>query len=262
MDVEDAILFIVEALRSGDRNKHAGYGYDVYARTIAYSYLRVQGQEEEREAPLGKQAVSVFMNAGWELCRRGILRPGVRNFDAQPTPDGSAGCGFTITPFGKKWLGEPVAQTFLPTEPERFARLLEPYRRRFGDGFHQRAQEAMRCYVAHAYLACCSMCGAAAESILLAAAIARSSDPDQVMKTYRSASGRSRVENIVFGQAPDRLKREASGLSGLLKYWRDASAHGSTINVSDDEAFASIASLLRYASIVEREWKELTDGSV
>jgi len=93
----------------------------------------------------------IFADAAWELCRRGILRPGVREHQAQAVDEG----GFSITKFGVEWLKERQEDTFVPTEPERFAELLAPYRDRFGLGFHERAQQAVRCYGAHAYLACC-----------------------------------------------------------------------------------------------------------
>jgi hypothetical protein len=51
--------------------------------------------------------------------------------------------------------------------------VLQPFIGRFGDGFAQRAAEASRCHRTTNYLACCVMAGAAAESILLAVAIAK-----------------------------------------------------------------------------------------
>lgn len=148
----------------------------------------------------------------------------------------------------------------MPTEPERFGRLLEPFRTSFGEGFHQRAQEAVRCYGAHAYLACCAMCGAATESILLAVAIEKSGNAEEVMRTYLTANGRYRVENSIIGQSPEHLQREFRGFTALLKYWRDASAHGGTSSVGDNEAYTSIALLLRYASFTQDNWGALTGG--
>jgi len=207
------------------------------------------------------EASPAFLSAAWELCRRGILRPGVTTMNAQATPDGGAGNGYSITPFGYQWLGEPEADTYVPTEPERFARLLEQYKEIFGSSFHQRAQEAIRCYGAHAYIACCAMCGAAAESIFLTVAIAKAKDEKQTLSTYLSANGRSRIEKQVIGQAKEHIKREFIGFTALLKYWGDASAHGTETLVTDNEAYTSIALLLRYAALVKDSWSELT-GSI
>ncbi len=113
----------------------------------------------------------------WRLFKQ-PLRPGVYEHQAQAIPEG----GFSVTKFGETWLEENQEDTFVPTEPERFAELLAPYRSRFGAGFHERAQQAVRCYGAHAYLACCTMCGAAAESIILATAM--------IKESYQKALGR------------------------------------------------------------------------
>ena len=72
----------------------------------------------------------LFYNAAWELCRRGIIRPGISEYGAQDTQDGSAGNGYSITPFGQQWLQEDASDDFVPTEPERFAQMLEPYKER------------------------------------------------------------------------------------------------------------------------------------
>ena len=136
--------------------------------------------------------------------------------------------------------------------------MLLPFKDRFGPGFYTRAQEAIRCYGAHAYLASCAMCGAAAESILLATAIEKEGAENRVLSTYRTANGRTRVENIVIGQAREQLKREFLGLTGLLKYWRDEASHGLATSISDNEAYTSLAMLLRYAIVVNDCWGELT----
>jgi len=261
MDTEDALLFIIETLRSGNPSDYGKYGYELYIPNVIHAYFRAQSQEIRWGDRKMIEASPVFLNASWELCRRGILRPGIRRMNVQATDEGNAGFGYSVTPFGSQWLNEPEHDTYVPTEPERFARLLEPFQEKFGLGFHQRAQEAVRCYGAHAYLACCAMCGAAAESIFLAVAIEKSGDPTGTLRNYLTAKGRSRVENMVIGKAPERIQREFRGLTSLLKYWRDVSAHGTVSDVSDNEAYTSIALLLRYAAFVQDNWEELTSTS-
>ena len=56
------------------------------------------------------------------------------------------------------------------------------------------------------------MCGAAAESILLAVACTIKPE-EEVLKTYGSAMGRSRVENMIIGQARERLRPRVPRLS-------------------------------------------------
>ena len=115
----------------------------------------------------------------------------------------------------------------------------------------------MRCYGAHAYVACCAMCGAAAESILLAVAIERRSEPD-VLKMYQGMGGRGRVEKLIVGQLPEQLRIEFLGFTTLVKYWRDEAAHGRASRTGDDEAYTSLALLLRFAKYVSDHWTELT----
>ena len=50
--------------------------------------------------------------AAWDLCRRGILRPGVRAYNAQAAADGASGNGYSITPFGQQWLAESDRDDF------------------------------------------------------------------------------------------------------------------------------------------------------
>ena len=262
MRQEEVLLVIVGWLRDGRLGspmEYSHYGYDFYLPTLIRWYLRTQphltGQLKEHRL---KELFPIFADAAWALCRRGILRPGVREYGAQVTDEGSGGSGFSITQFGRKWLEEEQDNTFVPTEPERFAELLDKFRNRFGPGFHERSQQAVRCYGAHAYLACCAMCGAAAESILLATAIAKIGNEEDMLRTYATANGRTRIENLVIGQASEHLKREFRGLTELLKYWRDEAAHGRASVISDNEAYTSLAMLLRYAMFIHQNWGEIT----
>jgi hypothetical protein len=259
MDQEDALLFMVGALRATP-DDWRNFGYDVYIPKLIHGYFRHIGREVEWASDAMLEASPVFLDAAWELCRRGILRPGVWRMNTMATPAGGGGLGYSVTPFGRTWLAEAEHDTFVPTEPERFARLLSPYKLRFGAAFHQRAQEAVRCYGAHAYLACCAMCGAEAESVFLAAAVAKSGDLDGTLRTFVAANGRSRVESALTGQASERIQREFRGLASLLKYWRDLSSHGQPAAIDDTEAYTSIALMLRFAAFVDQHWDQLTKG--
>lgn len=260
MHQEDAMKIIVQFVREGPSGKHAAYGYDIYIPQVMRSYLASLRIPDNSTDGYQQMLVlsPIFYDAAWELCRRGVIRPGVHTWREQATDEGSAGSGFSITPCGRAWIQEADQDAFVPTEPERFARRLEPFRTRFGPGFHARAQEAVRCYDAHAYLACCAMCGAAAESILLATAIAKRGDAEAVLREYRTASGRTKIENMIIGQTSDQLKRGFRGLTSLLNYWRDEAAHGTASAITDNEAFTSLAMLLRHAAFVDENWDELT----
>jgi len=256
------MLFLIQYLRSPPTGPYPRYGYDLYIPTALRAYLGMnQGQGYINDDDVQRRGVgisAIFYAAAWNLCRRGIIRPGVNELGAQATADGSGGNGYSVTPFGQQWLREIDRDDFVPTEPERFGQLLSHYLRRLGKGFQERGQEAVRCYGAHAYLACCAMAGAAAESALLAIAIAKRRDEDVVLRSYVGSSGRSRVEKMILGQLHEGVRREFLGFTTLLKYWRDEASHGRASNIGDNEAYTSLAMLLRFAQFAEEHWEQLT----
>lgn len=255
---EDATNLLVSWLREPDHGAYASYGYDIYVPHVVRQHLSAEFRSDIQGLELELRGlIPQFYAAAWELCRRGILRPGVNRLNAQATHEGSAGAGYSVTPFGQRWLEESDHDDFVPTEPGRFAEMLSQYRQRFGPGFHQRSQEAVRCYGAHAYLSCAVMCGAATESVVLITAIEKKDEPS-VLNLYRAASGRRNVENLLLGQARTRLREEYRGYTTLLKYWRDESAHGQCSDIQDNEAYTSLAMLLRLCKFIDDNWGELT----
>ena len=102
------------------------------------------------------------------------------------------------------------------------------------------------------------MCGAAAESIILTAAIAKKDgDKEAILKIYQTASGVSRIENLIIGQKS--VQNEFRGYSSLLKYWRANAAHGEKVGISDGEAYLSLNQLARFAIFADDRWGELID---
>ncbi len=262
MNIEDVEKIIIQWVRDGSKTRYSNYGYDIYIPNVIRAFLSEKGIDAERDGYMQKKELSpLFYAAAWELCRRGIIRPGVNIIDAQATDDGSGGNGYSITPFGEQWIKESDKDTFIPTEPGRFAEMLAPYKDRFGPGFYERAQEAIRCYGAHSYLACCAMCGAASESILLSIAIQKVGDELKVLAEYSTSRGRSRIENTIIGQTDEYIQREFRSHTNLLKYWRDEASHGKASHISDNEAYTSLALLLRFAMFAFEHWNKLTSSS-
>jgi hypothetical protein len=257
MKLEDATEILIELIRNPDHGQYVKYGYEIYLPSLLRVYLSKKGTLDID--PKLRELSPFFYAAGWELCRRGILRPGIKFYGEQATDDGGSGNGYSITPFGRTWLQESNHDDFVPTEPERFGEILAKYKSKFGAGFHERAQQAIRCYGAHAYLACCVMCGASAESIILSAVIAKEKDETEILKKYRSATGRHAIENILIGKARKQLQEDYRDVSKLLKYWRDEAAHGRASNIEDNEAFISLALLLRLSMFINDNWDELTN---
>ncbi len=261
---EDAFNFIIRYLRkeSGDTRYDYGgtYGYDLYLPNVMRQYVILVGGINEHQAEGSMESVSrFFFDAAWEMCRRGILRlsPST-NRSVSPTHDIPTGQGYSITPAGRTWLEKRATYDYVPIEPGRFGQLLETFTIRFGNGFRERAQEAIRCYGSNAYVACCAMCGAAAESILLAVAIAKTNDESHILKMYSAAGGRTKIENLIIGRHTSNIQDEFRSQAGLLKYWRDNAAHGKRTNIADNEAYTSLALLLRFAQFANDHWSILT----
>jgi len=261
--VDDALQFLISYLRSPRQSSEGvSYGYEVYIPNVCRAFARgvemisAQPHELDRRVP---ELSTVFYDAAWELCRRGIIRPGVRRHHEQVTDDGSGGNGYSITAIGRQWLAAADHTIFIPVEPSRVAELIGRFRNEFGEGFFQRAQEAIKCHSATAYLACCVMCGAAAESILLHLAIQKRRNEDEVLKLYRTASGRKRVEDILLAGTSSQTSNTVRNLTDLLKYWRDDASHGIASDISEFEAYEAIARLLRFAHFATDHKTELTN---
>ncbi len=256
-NVDDCEKFIIGWIRN-PRHQFSLYGYDILISEVIRAYRKEEeGIESASPAQVDDYSPN-FLAAAWELCRRGIIRPGVSELGGQVTDNGSGGDGYSITPFGKRWLAEETNDIFLPTDYGRFAELLAPFKDLFGPGFHERAQEANRCYRAHAYLACCAMCGAAAESIMLSLAIRKEGDEEKVLKLYRAAGGRGKIENLLTGQVDKRTRKIFIELAKLLHHWRDESAHGSASKISDNEAHTSLSTLFRFVKFAKDNLEALT----
>jgi hypothetical protein len=260
LDVEDAIQFMVRYIRAGRRSEYGTYGYGIYLVNLVRDYLKDSGTDNleqdlsRRDAELSR----VFYAAAWELCRRGVLRPGLRTFRGQATEEGGSGQGYSVTPLGEAWLREADEADLVPMEPGRFAQMLAAAGSKFGPGYVERAQQAVAAYNGHAYLACCAMGGAAVESIVLALAIAKNGNEQKVLNVYTAMGGRGRIESIVLRGQAQPVQDEFHRYTTLLKYWRDSSAHGRAVRISEPEAYQALALLLRFARWAEDRWDDLT----
>ena len=137
-------------------------------------------------------------------------------------------------------------------QPGALAATLGGYRTRFGEGFYQRAIEAIKCRNAEAWLACCAMVGAAAESILLALAIAKTRDEEQVLRAYSQTGGRRKVLNMVVGQAETARRNTLTTFAGIISLWRDEAAHGKASPLGTANADEALRQLLHMCQWVHR----------
>lgn len=240
---EDVTNFIIEYLRSPPyKEERSCYGYDVYVRNVILDF--VEKNYEHPKEPMDSfhdKLSPVFLDACWELSRRGIIRPNTRDTKGQGS---SAGIGYSVTEFGKQWLKEVDFDDYVPTEPGRFAQMLEPFKKLFIPEFHQRAQEAIRCYGGHCYLACLAMTGAASEAIL------KSIVNELKITDLRDFYKTKNVINKI--QSSGVIKREElEKYTELIKYWRDEGMHGQDLRPIEAHAFTSLALLLRFANFVK-----------
>jgi hypothetical protein len=254
---DDFIAFALELFRTSHKPHYGDRGCDFYAQSVAHAWCR-QHEGARPGEPGGErenQIVAVAMEAAWELVRRGFLRPGGRSY-----PDGNAAdpARFCLTERGRDWLARADESHFIVMQPGALARALAAFQKQFGDGFEQRSQEALRCREADAWLATCSMCGAAAESILLSLAIAKTGDAEPVLKEYRTAAGRKKTIDALVGKQPDNLQRPFRSLMSILSYWRDDAAHGMASPISAPETEEALRQLLMLAQFSAKHWKDLT----
>ncbi len=252
---EEANAYLLKSLRESP-DAYSGYGYGVYLpnimRKCISEKISCRSDELNQIDPHMTGISSHFYNSAWELCRRGILRPGIMVHGGQNTSDGDSGFGYTITPYGLRWLSEPD-DLYVPTEEGQFSALISKYKDKLGDAFHQRANEAIRCYSAHAYLACCVMCGASAESILLEVAISKVGDPEEVIKNYTKSDGTNYLRKVFnVANFPDRIKKHFENAFDLIKRWRDTAGHGLVTDMDEAEAYFSLGALLRLADYIDK----------
>jgi hypothetical protein len=105
------------------------------------------------------------------------------------------------------------------------------------------------------------MVGAAAESILLALAIAKLANEEEVIKRYEARGGRNTLVNLLVGQQGPAIANPFQAGMKLLSYWRDAAAHGRSVLISSAEADLALRELLILSQFSFDNWTALTETS-
>lgn len=198
-----------------------------------------------------------FIVAAWRLSRHGIIAPASTYIELKYTNYVEAGNKFIVTEYGAEWIKGLSDYDTPPNEYGHFSQLLARHDSKLGKGYQARSQEALRSYRSQNYLACCAMCGAAAESITLALAIAKKGNEQEMLKMYGSSGGRSKIENFLIANQDGHITRNLPNYTTLLNDWRDISAHGDTPIVGEEEAFTALLLLLRYAKFAEERWDRI-----
>jgi hypothetical protein len=268
MHYEDAIKFLIERLRTqpdGFLKNQNETEFDVYIPRVVQLFLFEQTEDRNFFNNLDNCRLEkhwptwvAFYDAGAELCRRGIFRLGRRlakGFGRQAYELEEC---YTITAAGREWLANSTAR-YIPVAPSRYLDALRNPGKLLGEGFLQRAGEAAGCHAHENHLACCAMCGAAAESALLAIADEKTGDPERVQRDYRRSNGRQNVTKLIFGSSPTtRLTNEFQSAFDLLTYWRDEAAHGGVSTITPVQSYDALDRLVRLAFFTWDNWEPLT----
>jgi hypothetical protein len=66
-------------------------------------------------------APSLFYEAAWDLCRRGIFRPGIKG-GSPYVADGASADGYCLTRLGRSWIEQGAPAVFLG-DPDRLSQV-------------------------------------------------------------------------------------------------------------------------------------------
>ena len=91
----------------------------------------------------------------------------------------------------------------------------------------------------------------------LAVANKKVGDEEEVLETYRSASGRSRVLKRVIGNLTSPTATHFQNALHVLSYWRDDAGHGEFTTITEIEAHTALSQLLRLAQFSTDNWEKL-----
>ena len=259
-EVFDFLVTHLAALGEGKdfRGQRTGtHGSDIWLPELAWTYWSSRVDKVKYPNPdyLEEEKFIPLYDAAWELCRIGVLRPG--EFAPRARAMARAfGDGYVLTKFGREWVKQASQRPIV--DPSRLSQVLQTFSKHFGDGYAQRATEAVATYRTANYLASCVMAGAAAESILLALAIAKEKNETKVLGEYNTRGGRRSITKLLVRGVTQSVAAQFETALQVLHYWRDDAGHGSMTTISETEAHASLTQLLRLAQFASDHWDVLT----
>ena len=95
--LDEAIIFTLNFLRrmanqQADRRGESHFGYEMYVPKIARQWAIAGNADDHERDRTALEASPAFFEAAWELCRRGLIRPGIRKINEQAIADGGGYC--------------------------------------------------------------------------------------------------------------------------------------------------------------------------
>lgn len=255
---DQAFDFTLDCLRRGRTGRltlSTTLAYDLDVRNVAYLYVDehtpnpAEGAHgmTRTEYVLGEN-LGPFVQVAWALVNLGVVIPGHLKYLDRTQPDL---LGFSLTDFGRQWLGSRELGAN-PHQFGEFGRLLAEFDREYGEFYAIRAQEALSCFRHGNHVACCAMAGACAETILFTAYTKHLGDQEKALRDMTSSGGRGRVESALLGRLKEGQRMELQTSFSLIKYWRDNSAHGLSGSVDHNEAYVALLTLLNLAQAAKR----------
>lgn len=252
---DDALEVLVKYLAAIPQTSTKDHGGDLWVPHVVQGYWQMQPDQVSGE-DLEDRHYQPFYDAAWELCRIGVLRPGEFAPRGWATDAGLfSGDTFSITRFGRAWLKDASQRPII--DPGRMAQALQEFGSRFGEGYTQRATEAVRTHRSANYLSACVMAGAAAESILLSLATAKMGDSAKVLVEYNTTGGRRRVIKRMGTNAAPTVGTQLEGLLAPFVHWHDSAGFATMTTITEVEARNTLTDLMRLAQFVKDHWDEL-----
>ena len=140
MHIDDAAAFIVDFIRNPRPDDgYASHGYDVWLPKVIVAYLRDVERSTEQIQNLyrGRRSLELspfFYDAAWHLCRRGVLRPGIKDVSGAGPVNGASAEGYSLTTIGRSWIEQGAPDAFL-ADPDRLGQMFDKLSPRFGAAF-------------------------------------------------------------------------------------------------------------------------------
>jgi hypothetical protein len=150
ISIEDAQQFILAELRKAQKKSVLNSSelhwanYDVHLNTTVTKLMHIEKIPDPNQVGSSinrnyqeRQALDLKINtlrravsdALWELCRRGILRPGTNHVGSMHASVNEIHEGFTVTTYGQNWLEAYTQEDTLPATPDRFTQIFDGFQR-------------------------------------------------------------------------------------------------------------------------------------
>jgi hypothetical protein len=107
-EAKEFLHLLLVSRQEGKPNLGHHFDFDVFLPSIIDLGFPVRGYVQASPRPgLSREEIgTLLMEAAWELCQEGVLRPGPRCTDGQTVPN-AYGNGFSLTTKAKAWLETP-----------------------------------------------------------------------------------------------------------------------------------------------------------